>query len=114
VRRLAAAFRSTIAPPEMTLETFLRRLSNAGLFLAVLFIAVFAADYLVFRIRVAAHGVDSVSAKITTYDAALLKDNKLNVYFDQPQIQICVRSIFPWYGYDPCWYLQRHTVKVVN
>jgi hypothetical protein len=98
----------------MTLESFLRRLSNAGLVLCALFIALFAGDFLVLRIRVAAHGVASVTTEVTTFEAALLKDNKFNVYFDQPQSQTCVRSIFPWLGDDPCWYLQRHRVKILN
>jgi hypothetical protein len=29
-------------------------------------------------------------------------------------MQTWVRSIFPWLGDEPCWYLQRHAVTVVN
>jgi hypothetical protein len=98
----------------MTRETFFRSLSNAGLLLCASFIALFLGDYLVLHIRIAAQGVEGVTQKVTTFQAALLKDNKFNVYFDQPQIQTCVRSIFPWLDDAPCWYLRRHTVKILN
>jgi hypothetical protein len=98
----------------MVSANLLRLLSNAGIVLCVAFIVVFTGDFLVLRYRIAAHGAGSVTAQITTFDAAMLKDNKYSVYYDQPQTQTCVRSIFPWLGDDPCWYVNRHTVKIVN
>lgn len=98
----------------MTFDNLLRWLSKAGLILCVAFLVLFAGDYLVLRIRIAIHGVDRATAHVTTFEAALLKDNKYNVYFDQPQIQTCVLSVFPWLGDAPCWYLRRHSIKIVN
>ena len=98
----------------MTYDEFKRRVSNVALAFCVLFVAIFAGDYLVMRCRFAAHGVDSVTAHITTYDAALLKDSKYAVFSDQPQTETCVRSIFPWLGLNPCWYARRHEVKILN
>jgi hypothetical protein len=98
----------------MTFETLRRRLSNAGIVVCVSLIILFAGDFLVLRIRIAAQGVAGVTQKVTTFQAALLKDNKFNVYFDQPQIQTCVRSIFPWLDDTPCWYVRRHTVNILN
>jgi hypothetical protein len=98
----------------MTYDTFLRKLSIAALALCVAFIALFAGDFLVLRIRIAAHGVDAVTTQLATYTAAPLKDGKYSVFYDQPQMQTCVRSIFPWLGDEPCWYLQRHDVNIVN
>jgi hypothetical protein len=98
----------------MTFETFRRRLANAALVLCVLFVSLFAGDYLVMRYRFAVHGVDAVTAKVVTYDAAMVKGSKYRVFFDQPQTQTCVRSIFPWLGLESCWYLQRHSVKILN
>ena len=77
-----------------------------------LFIALYAGDYLVLRYRIAAHGVEAASANVPTYSAAPLKNGRLDVYYDQPQMQTCVRSIFPWLGYQPCWYLRRHTINL--
>ena len=89
-------------------------LSNAALTLCVLFVAVFAGDYLAMRYRFARHGVNAVTARVVTYDAALLKDNKYAVFGDQPQTQTCVRSIFPWLGLNPCWYVRRRSVNILN
>jgi hypothetical protein len=98
----------------VTYDAFRRLLSNAALALCVLLVALCAGDYLALRYRFARHGVNSVTAKLVTYDAALLKDNKYSVFSDQPQTQTCVRSIFPWLGLEPCWYVRRHSVKILN
>jgi hypothetical protein len=98
----------------MTFPEFRRLLSNIALALCVLFVALFAGDSLVLRYRFAAHGVSSVTARVTTFDAALMKDSKYSVFGDQPQTETCVRSIFPWLGLDPCWYVRRHDVKILN
>jgi hypothetical protein len=98
----------------MTYHEFKRRVSNVALALCILFVVVFAADYIVMRYRFAARGVESVTAHYITYDAALLKDSKYAVFSDQPQMQTCVRSIFPWLGLTPCWYAHRHSVQILN
>ena len=98
----------------MTFVAFRQLLANAALALCVLFVAVFAGDYLLLRYRFATRGVDAVTAKMVTYDAALLKDNKYSVFSDQPQTETCVKSIFPWLGLNPCWYVRRHSVKILN
>lgn len=66
------------------------------------------------RYRFAAHGVNAVTAKVVTFDAALLKDSKYSVFSDQPLTETCVRSIFPWLGLNPCWYVRQHSVRVLN
>jgi len=98
----------------MTFDAFRRMLLNGVLAACVAFIAVFAGDYAVMRIRFAARGVNAVTAKAVTYDAALLKGSKYSVFSDQPQTQTCVRSIFPWLGLDPCWWVRRHSVNIRN
>jgi hypothetical protein len=98
----------------MTFPEFRRLLSNLALAVCVLFVALFAGDYLALRYRFAAHGVDSVTAHVTTYDAARMKNSKYAIFGDQPQTETCVRSIFPWLGLDPCWYVRNHNVKILN
>jgi hypothetical protein len=92
-------------------------LRNAPIVAAIalaLFIALYAGDYLLLRLRIAARGAASVTSTVTVFYAAPLKDGKLNIFYDQPDTRTCVRSIFPWLGYQPCWYLQRHAIKVVS
>jgi hypothetical protein len=98
----------------MTFEEFRRRLSKSALVLCLSFVALFAGDYAVMRYRFAAHGVDAVTAKAVTYDAAMLRDSKFSVYYDQPHRETCVRAIFPWLGLEPCWYARHHSVRILN
>jgi hypothetical protein len=87
-------------------------LPGALITLCSLFIALYVGDYLVLRYRIAVHGADSVTSTVPTFYAAPLKGGKFDVYYDSPQTQTCVRSIFPWLGYEPCWYLKRHTISL--
>jgi hypothetical protein len=78
------------------------------------FLICYGTDYLVFRYRVAAYGFDGATSTVTIFDAAPLKNGRVSVFYDQPQKRTCVRSIFPWWGYDPCWYLRRNTIQVAH
>jgi hypothetical protein len=95
-----------------TRDSILRHAPMVAAIAISLFIALYAGDYLMLRYRIAAHGVEAASSSVPTYSAAPLKNGRLDVYYDQPQMQTCVRSIFPWLGYPPCWYLRRHTINL--
>jgi hypothetical protein len=70
----------------------------------------YAADYGVFRHRVAAGDANAFGqVVITSYDAVQQKSGRTQFIFHPPQAQTCVNSLFPRAGYLPCWYLQRHT-----
>jgi hypothetical protein len=96
-----------------TLRSVLARISVAALItLASMFVALYAGDYLVLRYRIAVHGPDAATSGVPTFYAAPLKNGRMSVYYDEPQMQTCVRSIFPWLGYEPCWYVKRHTINM--
>ncbi|HWF10616.1 MAG TPA: hypothetical protein VG297_19245 [Bryobacteraceae bacterium] len=40
--------------------------------------------------------------------------NKVSYERTDPITERCVYALFPQYGYAPCWYLMRHTVRFVN
>jgi hypothetical protein len=40
-----------------------------------------------------------------------MKDGKTMYVPGDPQDQQCVRSLFPHFGCQPCWYLDRHKKK---
>jgi|SRR5277367_357752 len=103
-------------PPEIgsTRDAIIRIAPIVALVALSLFIALYVGDYLLLRARIAVHGADSATSTVTIYYAALLKNGKFSVFYDQPQSQTCVRSIFPWLGDQPCWYLSRHAIKIVN
>ncbi|MGC2329933.1 MAG: hypothetical protein WA581_00630 [Candidatus Acidiferrales bacterium] len=82
--------------------------------LCTLLIVLYAGDYAVLRVHIARHGPASVLSTVTIFYAAPLNGGKVSVFYNQPQTQPCARAIFPQLGYAPCWYLQRHTVRVVD
>lgn len=40
--------------------------------------------------------------------------NKVGYERTDPVMEKCVYAIFPHFGYAPCWYLTRHTVRFVK
>lgn len=68
----------------------------------------YAADYCVFRYRVATNRQPFGSITVEHYDAVAHKDGKAELIFDPPVQQTCVHSLFPHAGNLPCWYLSRH------
>ena len=40
--------------------------------------------------------------------------NKIGYERTDPVTERCVYSIYPHFGYAPCWYLMRHTVRFVK
>lgn len=71
-------------------------------------------DYAVFRYRVSTNRQPFGQVAVTTYDAVAQKNGKTQFIFNDPQTQICVNSLFPRQGYQPCWYLQRYTEQRTN
>jgi hypothetical protein len=51
---------------------------------------------------------------LTFYYSTLLKNGREQVYYDQPQTEVCVRSVFPHGGRRPCWYARREPVRRVS
>jgi hypothetical protein len=52
--------------------------------------------------------------QITKFYAVPQKDGKTSYEPAEPESQTCVNSIFPHFGYNPCWYLKRHKTQQVN
>jgi hypothetical protein len=51
---------------------------------------------------------------VTFYVATPLKNGKLDIFYDQPQTEVCVYSLLPHAGYRPCWYAARQTVRTIS
>jgi hypothetical protein len=89
---------------------FLKRLILIGLSLLLGVPAVaYTVDYLVFRYRLAANRQPFGQVTVTRYDAILQKSGKTQLIFNPPEPQTCVHALFPQAGFEPCWYLERHT-----
>ncbi|HTS71566.1 MAG TPA: hypothetical protein VMO17_21535 [Terriglobia bacterium] len=77
--------------------------------LVALFGLVYGADYASVRIPLP-HSRNPYSTIVVRpyYDVGL-KSGKSTFYFLDPQKQTCVNSLFPHFGYNPCWYVRRNT-----
>jgi len=91
-----------------------KALLAAAIALCALSFVLYLGDYAVLRIRIARHGPATVLSTVTIFYATSLKGGKVSVFYDQPQTQPCVRSIFPQLGDAPCWYLRRHAVQIID
>lgn len=83
----------------------------ATAFLSALSLSILAcaADYAVFRYRVAWNHEPYGQVTVFPYDAVPQKNGKTQFIFNPPEVQPCVHAMFPHAGFEPCWYLQRHT-----
>ena len=42
------------------------------------------------------------------------KNGRLEVFYNQPQSEVCVYALFPHAGYRPCWYAVRNKVRTIG
>jgi len=81
---------------------------------AVVTAIVYAGDYLWARYRLP-HRQDAFDAvTVTPLYVIHEKNNKVEYQLAQPQNEVCVRSLFPHFGYAPCWYVRKHTEKIID
>jgi hypothetical protein len=93
-------------------ETHLsRRLWAWLLILVLLFTGVYLCDYLFVRYRIAKNLNPFGVVNMRRYYAIPLKNGKTEFVYQEPEAQVCVQSLFPHFGYSPCWYAKRKNVK---
>jgi hypothetical protein len=74
----------------------------------------YAADFVWFEYRVRNAKPTDPLETVTFYYATAMKNGKVEVFYDQPQTQTCVHSIFPHAGYRPCWRFNRSGIQRVS
>jgi hypothetical protein len=79
-----------------------------------LLVALYFGDYLRVRFRIAYPKSGDAFGTVTTFYSTSLKSGKTEVFFDQPQTETCVNSLFPHFGDRPCWYASRNYVKSLD
>jgi hypothetical protein len=89
----------------------MRRFIVAALALVAL---VYAGDYLSVRFRIPRGRNPFGSVTVQVSYSVMKKDGKPDYYFQPPQAETCVRSLFPHLGYTPCWYLNRRKNQQIN
>ena len=70
---------------------------------------VYAGDYASVRIPIPKGRAAYSTVTVRPYYDVGLKSGKSDFYFLDPQKQTCVNSLFPHLGFNPCWYLRKHT-----
>jgi hypothetical protein len=76
--------------------------------------AVYGGDWFSLRVRSWRHGDVFGSVSVTPVYVIHEKNGKTQYQYDSPQDQTCVRSLFPHFGYSPCWYVSRHQEKRIE
>lgn len=74
----------------------------------------YSADYFSIRYRIAKNLEPYGVVRVRRYYAVMMKNGKPEYYFDQPTDQTCVHSLFPHFGYPPCWYLKRRATQEIK
>jgi hypothetical protein len=80
-----------------------RWLLRLAVVLAVGFVAVYAGDWAVFKLR----GSPTAKVTVNSYVTIPLKGNKQEFDFLGSSDVSCSRSLFPQAGLSPCWQLRR-------
>ena len=93
------------------MKSLLVRLLMIVLVLAAM---VYGGDWLSLRYRGWRHGEVFGSVSVTSVYVIHEKNGKTQYQYDAPQDQACVKSLFPHFGYGPCWYLRRHPEQQIE
>jgi hypothetical protein len=78
-----------------------------GIALAAL-IVLYVADDTSARFRIPGNRPTFGSVMVRRTYLVPQKNKKLEYYFDPPEEETCVNSLFPHFDVQPCWYLNRH------
>lgn len=77
-------------------------------------ILVYAADAAWVWLQIRKHRDPTRNVQVNVMLAIPLKNNRIEFAPGDTETQSCVRALFPHLGLEPCWYLERHTRKVIN
>ena len=74
----------------------------------------YAADYAVLQLKMNKNNGADALGSVTSYYGTALKDGKMEIFTDQPQVETCVHSLVPHSGHRTCWYDRRNNVKPIG
>jgi hypothetical protein len=92
-------------------KTFLAWIAGVLVSLAAV---VYAVDFVWFEYRMRNAKPSDPLETVTFYYATAMKNGKVEVFYDQPQTQTCVHTLFPHQGYTPCWRLGRSGIQRIS
>ena len=116
--RLARSAPAQHARRRSALRSRADRLTVVAIRLIVFALVALAVVYVVedvrVRFRMRRVETEEVLGAVTFHYATLRKDGRVEIFWDQPQTEICVRSLLPHAGYRPCWYARRSPVRTIG
>jgi hypothetical protein len=71
--------------------------------------ALYGGDYAILKARGAA-GYSTVNITLGTP----MKDGRVQIFTGANQTEMCVNSLFPHSGYNPCWYVRQNSTRLVE
>jgi hypothetical protein len=76
--------------------------------------AAYGGDYLVAAHMMSGRRAANELGAVTTVPTYAIphKDGRAEIIVGDATIQACIHSLFPHFGYTPCWYLNRKQSKV--
>ena len=75
---------------------------------------VYAGDDLAARLPIPRGREPLGSVHVRTYYAIPQKNRRTEFYMGDRQTVTCVHALFPHFGYQPCWYLERRKLQRIN
>lgn len=109
-----SAFGQTSKDQSTPLSRFFWYVKRVLVGVAALLAVAYVGDYLVVRVRIATNHAPYGVVQVRRSYAVTMKNGKPEYFFDAPADQTCLHSLFPHFGYPPCWYLRRKAVQQVK
>ena len=81
---------------------------------ALSFLGVYASDYAWIEYRMGHDTAGQAFGSVTYYISTVLKNGRTEIFYDQPQTEVCIHALFPHAGYRPCWYAVKNRVRAVS
>ena len=75
---------------------------------------IYVSDYLWLRARIAFPAAGQALGSVTVLDETTMKNGRVELYYNMPLNEVCVRSLFPHLGHLPCWYAARSPVNNIT
>ncbi len=85
-----------------------------GFVVVVSLVGVYVTDYAWIEYRLGHATATDALGTVTFYYATMLKNGRLEVFYNQPQSEVCVYALFPHSGYRPCWFAGRSKVRTIS
>ena len=75
---------------------------------------VYSVDYCSIRYKIPSGRQQFGQVTVNTMYVIHVKGGKIQYEPGPQETDTCVHSLFPQYGCSPCWYLSRHTDKLID